>query len=94
VFRLPLRVAQEAPKPLCFPRCDLIDPRYLVPASNRLCQVRSLSADVLRALVEQCNLMFQKLDLIQQTPKQKAMIGTDLSFQSKSQLRNLYPEMT
>jgi hypothetical protein len=76
------------------PRCDLIDPRYLVPASNRLRQVRSLSADALQALVEQRNLMFQKLDLTQQTPKQRAMMGTDLSFQSKSQLRNLYPEKT
>ncbi len=40
-------------------------PRYRVPASNRLRQARSLSADVLEALVEECNFVFHKLYLIQ-----------------------------
>src|SRR5579863_2327620 len=31
-------------------------------------------------VLRECNFVFHKLQLIQQTPKQKAMMGTDLSF--------------
>jgi hypothetical protein len=42
-----------------------IDPRYRVPASHRLRQLRLLSADVLQAFFEQSNFVFHKLYLIQ-----------------------------
>jgi hypothetical protein len=42
-----------------------IDPRYRVPASHRLPQLRLLSADVLQAFFEQSNFVFHKLYLIQ-----------------------------
>ena len=62
------------------PRCHSIDPRYRVPASNRLRELRSLLSDLLQTFIEQRNFVFHKLYLIDQTPKQKAMVGTDLSF--------------
>jgi len=43
-----------------------------------------LLSDLLQTFVEQPNFVFHELYLIDQTPEQKAMMGTDLSFESKS----------